>query len=100
MPSSILGQGMELIRGPQPIQHSDQAFEEALELADLAFDVERAIERVEDRDGQGAVVAVAFEEVDDPAVLDLPLADLDLELAGLLPVSRRRTFWTKGKTSS
>src|SRR5438046_575120 len=62
---------------------SDQAFQQQLELADFHFDLERAVERVEDRDGEGPVVAVSFEEVDDPAVLDFPLADADLELAGL-----------------
>ena len=54
---------------------SDQAFEQSLELADLDLDLEGAVERVEDRDGEGSVVAVALEEVDDPAVLDLALAD-------------------------
>ena len=37
-----------------------------------------------DGDRQGAVVAVALEQGDDPAVLDLALADADLELAGAL----------------
>ena len=61
---------------------SQQAFQQEFELADLDLDVEGVVEAVEDGDGQGAVVAVAFEEVDDPAVLDLALADADLELAG------------------
>ena len=39
---------------------------------------------VEDGDREGAVVAVALELGDDPAVLDLTLADADLELAGSL----------------
>ena len=63
------------------IRPSDQAFEQELELADLDLDVERVVEGVEDRDGQRPVVAVAFELADDPAVLDLALADADLELA-------------------
>ena len=66
------------------IRPSDQAFQQELELADLDLDVEGVVEGVEDRDGQGPVVAVAFELVDDPAVLDLALADADLELARLL----------------
>ena len=63
---------------------SDQAFEQELELSDLDFDVEAGADAVEDGDGQAAVVAVAFEEVDDAAVLDLALADADLELVGAL----------------
>src|SRR4051794_22241791 len=64
------------------INHSQQALEQQLELADLDLAFERVVGQVEDGDGQRAVVAVALEEVDGPAVLDLALADADLELAG------------------
>src|SRR5438105_3316057 len=63
---------------------SDQAFQQELELADFDLDVEGVVGEVEDRDGQAAVVAVALEHADDAAVLDLALADPDLELVGAL----------------
>src|SRR5262249_53298887 len=71
-------------KGKSRADASEQALEQELELADLDLGVERVVQPVEDGDGQGAVVAVALELVDDPAVLDLALADADLELAGPL----------------
>src|SRR5579883_1604731 len=59
---------------------SDQGLQQQFELADLDLAVEVVLGAVEDRDGQRAVVAIALEHVDDPGILDLALADADLEL--------------------
>src|SRR5437763_1890414 len=63
-------------------RESNQALQQQLELPHLTLDVEGAVQAVEDRDGQSAVVAIALEQADDAAVFDLALADADLELAG------------------
>ena len=60
----------------------DQRLEQQLELAQLDFAIERVVGPVDDGDGQRAVVAIPLEQVDDPGVFDLALADADLKFAG------------------
>src|SRR5262245_41843439 len=62
----------------------DQGLQQQLELADLDLAIERIVGPVDDGDGQRAIIPVPLEQVDDPGVFDLALADADLELAGRL----------------
>ncbi len=59
----------------------NQCLQQQLELADLDFAVEGVFDPVDDRYGERAIVAVPLKLSDDPGVIDLSLADADLELA-------------------
>ena len=87
--SMPLKSGLPSIRNSQSVIRnrwlhirSDQRLQQQLELADLDLAVEGVLDAVDDGDGQRAFVAVALEHGDDPGVIDLSLADADLELAG------------------
>ena len=59
---------------------SDQALQQQLQLPHFGLGIERIVGKVEDGDGQRAVVAVAFQKSDDSIVFDLPLTDEHLKL--------------------